>query len=211
MSGGLTDPNLLHEQQNSLKHVWMIGRVVDNNDPLKLKRVKVSIPDVVEGSGDQIPWAIPVTSDFESVHIPPVGKVVYCLLQNGDIHYPMYLGEATTSSNPISSVLATNYPNRYGTADDHGNYWYVDKQTGEIKFNHHSGTQITIDNSGNATISVVGNITSSATTWNHTGDINVTGQVTATVEVIGNGVKLSHHQHNGVRNGDSLTGPPQNF
>jgi phage baseplate assembly protein gpV len=44
--------------------------------------------------------------------------------------------------------------------------------------------------------------------WTHTGDINVTGTVTATTDVIGGSKHLATHTHGGVQGGGSHTAAP---
>ena len=62
--------------------------------------------------------------------------------------------------------------------------------------------------SGNLNATVGGNITSSAASWNHTGNITVTGTVTASTDVVGGGKSLKSHVHAGVTPGGSVTGSP---
>ncbi len=52
-------------------------------------------------------------------------------------------------------------------------------------------------------------ITVNSPTTNWTGDINVTGTVTATTDVVGGGISLNSHTHSGVQSGGSSTGGPQ--
>lgn len=67
------------------------------------------------------------------------------------------------------------------------------------------GADALVNVAGNAEVTVAGDITSSAASWTHTGDINVTGTVDASVDVIGGGVSLKNHTHNGVH---GPTSPP---
>lgn len=59
---------------------------------------------------------------------------------------------------------------------------------------------------GNASFAVTGSITSSANGWSHTGDLNLTGTITASVDVIGGGKHLKTHVHTDPQGGS--TGPP---
>lgn len=70
--------------------------------------------------------------------------------------------------------------------------------------------KLTLTDSHGATVTLNGDgtITSAASTWNHTGDVNVTGTVTATTDVVGGGKHLATHTHSGVQSGGSNTGPP---
>lgn len=67
--------------------------------------------------------------------------------------------------------------------------------TGNLTVNTQGNVSATIG--GNATVAVSGDMTSSAAAWSHTGDINVTGKVTASDDVIGGGKSLKTHTHPG--------------
>lgn len=71
-------------------------------------------------------------------------------------------------------------------------------QSGEMHFIHHAGWFLKFLADG---IHSMG-------PWTHTGDINVTGTVTATTDVIGGGKSLKTHTHSGVQSGGSNTGQP---
>ena len=49
---------------------------------------------------------------------------------------------------------------------------------------------------------------SSAAAWAHTGDLTLTGTITATVDVIGGGKHLKTHIHSGVTPGGGNSGAP---
>lgn len=183
------------EKAKPLSRIW-IGRVVDNNDPKRLGRIKVEIPQLMEGLSDY-PWVSPINppalggkSDSSYFAVPEVGSYVLITFPFEDIYHPMYIGSPQIISTH-QTLFDTSYPERYGFTDKTGNYWYVDKATGDVMFNHKSGTQIRIDNSGNVTINVVQNesITINANKTetisgnlsiivNGNTDINVTGKTT---------------------------------
>jgi len=81
-------------------------------------------------------------------------------------------------------------------------------QSGEILIQHASGSLLRFNNDGTVKLVSQGALTSSAPTWNHTGDVNVTGTVTASTDVIGGGKSLKNHTHGGVRSGGDTSGPP---
>jgi len=79
---------------------------------------------------------------------------------------------------------------------------------------HIKGTcNITVD--GNANLQVGGDVTGIANSWTFNGplqwngNINVNGGITATGDVIGGGISLDHHTHDGVTIGGDNSGPPQ--
>lgn len=81
-------------------------------------------------------------------------------------------------------------------------------QPGEILIQHGSGSLLRFNKDGTVNLVSQGTLTSSAPTWNHTGDINVDGTVTASTDVIGGGKSLKNHTHGGVMSGSDTSGPP---
>lgn len=158
----MVDQEDQQRSRNVLANKWLIAKVEDNQDPKKLQRVRISIPEVIEGPIDQLPWAIPFTlptggmANVGGVNVPEVGAAVYVLLQDGDKHYPVYFGSAYDHRRLID-LFATNYPNRYGYQDSKQNWLYVDKTSGDVEIHHHSGTQIHIADNGEVTINVAAN------------------------------------------------------
>lgn len=140
------------------------GVVVDNNDPLKLERVRVQVIGLYEGTDLTLfPWCISFKrlwfgsgSGFGEFGVPRLGSVVAIMLQHGDAHFPIYLGSALEKGNTVPDA-ATNYPNRYGFKDPVGNIFFVDMQTHEVKFTHVSGTVLDIAANGDVSITGVGN------------------------------------------------------
>ena len=172
-------------------HVYFIGTVVANNDPNMQYRLRVSIPGIYDTyTVDQLPWAIPfamnglaMNTTASDCNVPDVGALVICGLQNGDPHFPYSSGVVVDGTTGIHAVFQTNYPTRYGRVDSYGNIFYVDTTSGEVQFTHKSGTSFTIDSSGNLTLNVVANITSSAQGWVHTGNFTLDGDLTVSQNV----------------------------
>lgn len=213
-----------------------IGQVVDNNDPKKLERVRVTIPGLYEGSTADLPWCAPKVGKMFGnkagvgvFSVPDLGTWVFVELQDGNAHYPLYTGSPVQTRADLPEADA-NYPNRYGFKDKAGNIIYVDPTSGQntIRVQHASGTEIRINNDGSINITAVATITSSAPQWNHTGnmqltgnlvqignqevtgDITATGTITGETDVIGGGneISLETHRHGGVFPGGSQTAPP---
>ncbi len=74
-----------------------LGYVVDNKDPLKLHRVRVSIPNLIESSA----WALPRTmgggnKGRGSSQVPAIGSLVYVDFIGGDVERPVYSGGPPT-------------------------------------------------------------------------------------------------------------------
>lgn len=195
------------------------GEVVDNNDPLKLGRVKVRLSFYEDADVSLIPWAV-ILRDVTfgggqgngNFIVPTIGSYVAVQHANGDPHMPICIGEINTK--PMTDV-DVDYPNSYGTIDPNGNMMvenmtaktYIFKHGGKVTFTNEG--ELIIENTGNTSITINGNVTANVSgtsnitcpTTNVTGDVNITGNVTvsgnvtATGEVKGKGVHLSTHTH----------------
>ncbi len=167
------------------RHKKFIGKVLSNIDPLQIYRIKVMVPGVFDGyTVEDLPWAIPsgVTGIGETgaanfCYVPVEGAVVSVEFQDGDPHFPIYHGSMLLRGS-LNPLFQTNYPNRFGWVDPKGNHFYVDMATNDMEIKHTSGTVIHINPDGSATATIVGNITSSAPNWNHTGNVDITGAFT---------------------------------
>lgn len=125
------------------------GKVIYNLDPLQSGRVKVTIPNVLEGSFNDLPWVCPNTgstgysSNVGYVSIPEVGTYVSVKFQDGDPEFGVYTGGHLDVST-IPSDFKTNYPNRHGFVDSSGNKFIVDRTAGTITLTNSAGTKITV-------------------------------------------------------------------
>lgn len=145
-------------------HIF-IGIVRFNNDPLRLERIKVSIPGVFDSPNEaELPWVAPLAegpipngSGFGSFGlVPPVGSKVFVQFQHGNPLYPVYYGSPIVQGDRVAEANV-NYPNRYGWRDPRGNVFYVDTTEGGnvIRLEHASGTTVTINNDGRVTVQSV--------------------------------------------------------
>ena len=69
------------------------GVVVDADDPLMEKRLRVTVPEV---PGADASWAAPspaLTADPD-LQVPSVGSDVWVEFENGDVAYPLWVGVA---------------------------------------------------------------------------------------------------------------------
>lgn len=168
-----------------LKGVEFICAVLANNDPLQLQRIQVKIPILHDGvPNTYLPWCVPEKisgvgqgGGAASCNVPVVGSLVKVIFKDGDPHQPEYTSTVVTPGTK-NSFFSVNYPNRYGSIDPIGNAFYIDMIAGDAYFKHHSGTLVHINNDGSATITFVGNVTSSAPNWNHTGPVTINGNLT---------------------------------
>lgn len=183
---------------------YVIARVVENNDPLQLQRVKVVVPEMLEGNTDDLPWVLPLHAHaggfgetYGMLHVPPIGAEVVVEFQGGRASYGLLLGSVPEKRSKLDPLLA-NYPNRRGWVDHQGNYFYIDTTEGQnqVELYHKSGTWVKILDSGevqvftqsNARIDVTGNAdVNVAGTTNVVSQGNMTVQSHAKLTLQGNG------------------------
>lgn len=160
-----------------------IGTVVDNDDPSMVERVRVTIPGLYEGAVDNLPWVAPKVGKMFGnkpgsgvFSVPDVGSFVYVELQDGNPHYPMYVGSPVQSRIDLAEA-DINYPDRYGWKDKRGNLFFVDTTPGQntIEVRHASGTFFRINNNGSIDLQAIGVINSQAPQWNHIGNVQLDG------------------------------------
>ncbi len=75
----------------TLFHGKYRGRVVDNNDPLKLGRILALVPGV---DGMATNWALPCApcADPQVLYLPPIGALVWIEFEAGDANLPIWSG-----------------------------------------------------------------------------------------------------------------------
>ncbi|AYJ73937.1 putative tail protein [Thermus phage phiLo] len=136
------------------------GKVVDNEDPKKLGRVKIE-SYVWEGvPKDKLPWAVPLfhayidTNDDKGwFSVPEVGSEVLLFFPFEDIYFPAYMSRVMSDPHKVRSrIREKNYPKRYGWVDDDENWWIVDKKEDFIELRHTSGLIIHINKDGDIKI-----------------------------------------------------------
>lgn len=142
-----------------------VGFVVYNEDPDKKQRVKVIIPSKLEGDVDTLPWILPIQyspfgigDNYGVCHVPTVGSRVNVHFPDNDLSNGYYEGHIVAGTFMLPEDLATNYPHRVGYVTPNNDVSYYDRSTGVMVTRHHSGTGIAIDNDGNMTLSVAGNL-----------------------------------------------------
>jgi len=167
--------------------VYFEGTVVDNNDPDKLERVRISCPGLYEGSDTTMfPWARSIRrmmfgggQHVGQFGVPIIGTTVSFILDQGDPHHPIYLGYSLKDGNQVTEA-GTNYPNRYGFKDPNGNLFYIDMTTKTVHFTHgNSGMTIDIAADGSITVNTPARATITSTgdiTFTSQGKVQITGQ-----------------------------------
>ena len=132
--------------------------VVDNNDPNKLRRVKIRIQDLHGTDQDipdsELPWAIQFRptllggdNELSLTAIPRVGADLIVTHIRGDIYQPAYVFELSHNTNKMVQEGEEDYPDSYVLKDSDENYWHVNlvQDKLDIKFNGNECIEITVD------------------------------------------------------------------
>lgn len=147
------------------------GEVVDNNDPLRLQRIRVRLQCYPKAMQiEDLPWASPLRTSFNGggndlygqISVPEIGSVVV-VRHLYDQYSPVYIG-VIQSSLQKNLVIdnKTDYPRVYGSEDSNGNFYRVElvkkltkilmdseiqvTQTGDIKIKLDGDINLTCNN-----------------------------------------------------------------
>lgn len=136
------------------------GKVVNNEDPLKLGRVQVKIIGYYENIQDSLlPWAHPDVQYMGSRNggqiIPEIDSMVRGYFDNGDIQCPVYDAIAFNEYNSDSEFTdrQVDYPHKLVLFEtDQGDFLTLNRRDGTVLFTHRTGAMFEIDSNGNVTI-----------------------------------------------------------
>lgn len=153
-----------------------LGTVVDNNDPLKLGRLKILTDLYDDLDADSIPWASPLLDYFLgnsvnaiSFSVPELGSQVRVSFPSKDKYAPFYSGCELNSENKCT-FFDDDYPNCYGTKDSVGNFIKVNKATKYVTIQHSSTTNLQLAPDGTA---MVTNPNGTTITFDSIGNLNI--------------------------------------
>lgn len=145
----------------------LIGVVVNNRDPLQLRRVQVKIEGLLEGDNENImPWYRPETSGIGSRsdygvfdEVPEINSTVQVTLRNGDLRDGTYKAMPDTSVDASQlRLFGEDYPNTSGQCDPKGTWSRKNKKKGYEEHLHQSGFYNMVDKDGNLHIYIPGNV-----------------------------------------------------
>jgi hypothetical protein len=159
------------------------GVVVDNDDPLKLGRVKCTIEELYSGPSDLLPWISQKSpailggqTSSGSFFVPRVGSELEIVFPYDDIYFGFYNGFWQSSKTHVSNFDG-DYGNEYGFVDNGFEVKY-NLESKEFFLIHPSGSKIKITESEFEILSSgSGKITVDSTL-----DINASGATNITVD-----------------------------
>jgi hypothetical protein len=152
----LIEASKVVEPSRIYKYPW-IGEVVDNNDPKKLGRVKVTIAGLLEGDAASLPWVMMENSTGfggngtdSSFIVPLVGSKLNIHFMYDDIYFPVYRG-FYQSANTHQSAFDSNYPNKFGIVSGETKL-VIDRNENTVSIETANGVKINISSAGDLTI-----------------------------------------------------------
>lgn len=134
-----------------------IGLVVDNDDPKKLGRLKVSVPSVYGNiKTEDLPWSEPCFpyghTDKGIFFIPELNSLVSVMFVNGSPYKPLWLGSIfRENENVVPSEAKDVYPSRKIIKTNTG-YLMFDDDSQYIELKHRCGSRISLSSDGDVTI-----------------------------------------------------------
>lgn len=160
------------------------GKVEDNNDPDKLGRCKIRVHGIFDPSiaTEDLPWAYPdqtfVGSLVGNFIVPPVNALVNVYFDHGDLYEPRYTTKVLDAANfSFKADIDDDYPDTMVFFEsDAGDYFKVNRRTGEMRLKSSSGAVISVDQNGSIRIT---------TTGSDTGDLNVTLEGNCSIDAQG--------------------------
>jgi hypothetical protein len=192
--------NLQQVEQHDYSQNIFIGKVVANDDPLRLRRVKVAIPNLFEeDTPATLPWVAPMFLGFVangagggSANLAPaVGTEVVVEFQMGSPLHGLYIASPLRPGQLPAEFMDDDWQWTYGWKDPVGNIFLVNTKSGSntIRLFHASGTELKIINSGKVQIHGVENLEvqiDGNTQLTTNGDTTVTTQGNTSVSTQGN-------------------------
>lgn len=159
-----SDPAGIINLTNTLKrqgldqNVMYQGRVVDNNDPRQLGRIKVRVKHLFEEIPDEdLPWCIPNFMHCDGAfnpggdhinrsgtfYVPKVDHTVGLKFQDGDPHRPVWCEYTVDEDNALPERVK-NYPDRAVWRFSNGTFMVIDTKTNEVFINNPGDINLTV-------------------------------------------------------------------
>jgi len=149
-------------------------------------KVRVKAGDILT---DWLPWMTQRAGGDISWHAPEVGEQVVILSPSGELNQGVVMAGLFQTAHP----QPVNTPEKQHTLYKDGAVFEYDRQAHHLKAVLPAGATVELIADGGIAI---------------TGDITLTGTLTASVDVIANGISLHNHKHGGVSVGSAKTDVP---
>lgn len=138
------------------------GKVVDNNDPKKLGRVKCIIEGLLELGNEDLPWITQNSNAFLGgmsgkgiLAVPEVGAELKIEFPFDDIYSAEYVGYWQSTTTSIND--AEDYPNKVGLYVGEFKLTF-NKTKKEFKVEHPSGTSVSVVENGDVIVNSAANV-----------------------------------------------------
>lgn len=164
-----------HVNQGNILTKSYRGIVIDNADPLKLGRVKVSIAGLIEGSAANLPWISQRSAamfggqpEKGSFFAPSLNSELEIQFPTRDIYAGFYVGfwQTPETHNP---TFDDGYPDKYGFIDS-GFAVSYDNTKKEFIIEHPEGAKITMKSDGSIEATTTAKIKIAGTGGTEIGD-----------------------------------------
>lgn len=196
------------ERTDNLLNKSYRGVVVDNEDPLKLGRIKVTVTGLLEGDTENLPWVSQRSSamlggqpDVGSFFVPILGSELEIIFPHKDIYAGFYVGFWQTPDTH-NSTFDSGYPNKYGFVDS-GFIVSYDNDAKEFIIEHPEGAKITMKPDGSVDIETPSKVKIAGKGGTEIGDGS------SITEIKGSKVMLADGGPPVARHGDAVVGGTQ--
>lgn len=148
--------------------------------------VRVQAGEILTG---WLPWMTQRAGGNISWHAPEIGEQVVVLAPSGELNQGIVLAGMYQVAKPPPVSTPVKHHTLYGD----GAVVEYDRSSHRLMAVLPAGATVQLISNGGIAIN---------------GDITLTGTLTASVDVIANGISLHNHKHGGVQSGGSQTGVP---
>lgn len=114
---------------------------------------------------EDIPWAVPAYpltcgsgEGYGFFSVPEIGSSVWVFFEAGNVYQPVYFAEAPTGIHGLPNKRLTNYPDTLVIQTVKGDSIVIDKVSGGIKLESHSGSFIDLNSDGTIYIESNGDV-----------------------------------------------------
>ena len=149
-------------KRHDITESLFFGVVVNDDDPMKLNRVRVRVEEIYGNIPDSVlPWATVFrdadqgTSNFLGKYaVPQTGSKVIVQFHDGDVYSPIVVGIPMSRSDRPSgnSELDENYPKRMSYKYLDGTEFHSDGESGLWDWTHNSDINLMVERSSMLTL-----------------------------------------------------------